>query len=128
MNHNHFVIQEHTLTDSRHWDLMLESKGTLITWQIPTPPDQWTRGPIECRKIFNHRLKYLRYNGPISNNRGTVKITHSGTYTPIKTDDAHWQITLNGKTNATLSLDHKTDDIWILKLTDTIKSPASTVL
>ena len=77
---NDFVIQEHIIDDQSHWDFMVRCGEILLTWQIDTPPEKWSESEMICKKIFDHRLKYLTYEGPISDNRGYVRIVCRGQY------------------------------------------------
>lgn len=78
---NDFVVQEHkTSFHSVHWDLMVRCGEILLTWQFMVPPEKWSDSEIECKKIHDHRLKYLNYEGPISDDRGYVKIVARGQY------------------------------------------------
>ncbi|WP_425614510.1 DNA polymerase ligase N-terminal domain-containing protein [Anatilimnocola sp. NA78] len=76
-----FVILRHTLpADSErasHFDLMLESGETLLTWAIAELP---TKVPTAAEELPPHRRAYLDYEGPVSNNRGTVKRIDRGVY------------------------------------------------
>lgn len=82
-----FVILRHELpsTSARgsHWDLMLENQGVLLTWELPNLPP----GPLPAsfeqlgiRRLPDHRIDYLEYEGPVSNGRGTVQRVDSGEY------------------------------------------------
>lgn len=73
-----FVIQKHTKRKTIHYDLMLERSGKLITWQIKKLS---SRGVLmEAKKIQDHRLDYLFYQGKVSRGRGRVKIWDKGAY------------------------------------------------
>ena len=74
-----FVVLDHHGPKGDHWDLMLENGGTLTTWAIPP---QTRSGPFTCCAVPlpDHRLAYLEYEGPISDNRGTVRQVDHGTY------------------------------------------------
>lgn len=72
-----FVILEHTW-DGVHWDLMLESEGSLATWAIDAPIVH--NAQLPARALAPHRLDYLDYEGPISGERGSVKRVDEGTY------------------------------------------------
>ena len=55
-----------------HYDLMCESSpgSALMTWRAPDWP------PVagdELIRIGDHRRDYLEYQGPVSNNRGSVR-------------------------------------------------------
>lgn len=82
-----FVILRHELPPGAergsHWDLMLENRGILLTWELPELPP----GPLPAsferlgiRRLPDHRIAYLDYEGPVSNDRGTVKRVDFGEY------------------------------------------------
>jgi hypothetical protein len=72
-----FVILEHD-HPFLHWDLMLQVGEVLRTWRLLQPPAVGATVPAEA--VFDHRLLYLDYEGPISGDRGQVKRWDSGTY------------------------------------------------
>ncbi|WP_075083327.1 hypothetical protein [Mariniblastus fucicola] len=60
-------------TDERHFDLMFEveakdSLHTIAAVELPLVSSQ----AVDITVLANHRNEYLNYEGPISNNRGTV--------------------------------------------------------
>ena len=67
-----------------HWDLLLEAEGALLTWRLAELPDAaaltapWT---LAAERLPDHRLLYLDYQGPISNDRGFVEQVDAG---PLK--------------------------------------------
>lgn len=78
-----FAILHHTDYGREHWDLMLESDRSLLTWQLwhdPTSAEPWPRDAV---KIGDHRMAYLDYEGPVSGNRGRVTATDRGELTMI---------------------------------------------
>ena len=93
-----FVIQEHTYSGQMHWDLMLESGPALATWQVAVPPGNWPGETVTCRKLADHRLDYLTYQGPLSRDRGQVRIKALGHYEPIRIEGDCWQVALAGQT------------------------------
>jgi len=110
-----FVIQEHIQKNSCHWDLMLQQENALITWQIPLCPSQWHGKPVPCRKIFDHRLKYLTYEGPLSQNRGFVKIYAAGNYQILDSAKNYWRINLHSDNiRGNMTLEGVQDDQWQL--------------
>ena len=112
-----FVIQQHTHSDQMHWDFMLEQNDSLATWQIPTPPDQWHQQDIECTRIFDHRMKYLTFEGELSENRGSVKIVAQGDYILGCADENLWQLELLGDTIVgKVELVKVNQNLWQLKL------------
>ena len=110
-----FVILFHHEIESPHWDLMLENGDRLATWQIQADPKNWPDKPTPCRRIFDHRKKYLAYEGPLSNHRGQVKQFAAGDYIPQKITDTLWEVMLQSQPlTGALSLTHINDDQWQL--------------
>ncbi len=58
---------------------MLERGGVLLTWQLLTEPRGAESLPIRARRIGDHRLAYLTYEGPLSGGRGHVRRIDAGT-------------------------------------------------
>jgi len=82
-----FVILRHESPPNAergsHWDLMLENRGILLTWELPQLPP----GPLPAafeqlgiHRLPDHRIDYLEYEGPVSNGRGTVERVDFGDY------------------------------------------------
>ena len=76
-----FVILEHD-HPVLHWDLMLEKGEVLQTWRLAKPPEKGLL--IAAEKSFDHRLFYLDYEGPVSQDRGSVKRWDSGSYQQVE--------------------------------------------
>ena len=57
---------------------MLEQDGCLKTWALSDEP-AFDRD-ITALQLPDHRIAYLEYEGPISNNRGEVTRVDQGTY------------------------------------------------
>ena len=75
---SHFVVQEHTTADGVHWDLMLEAGGVLQTWRLDRRPEELLRAGASAERIFDHPLKFLTYEGPVQDGKGTVRIIDKG--------------------------------------------------
>lgn len=73
MTHARYTVSRH----GDHYDLFLEENGSLATWRLSAPPES---GEARAEKIADHRMVYLDYEGPISNDRGSVTIHSQGTY------------------------------------------------
>jgi hypothetical protein len=86
-----FVILEHD-HPFLHWDFMLDNGQTLDTWRLLNYPQQGTDIPAE--ELPQHRQHYLDYEGPISNDRGTVTRIASGTFEIHTSTDSGFQVTL----------------------------------
>ncbi|MFC1669155.1 DNA polymerase ligase N-terminal domain-containing protein [Spirochaetota bacterium] len=92
-----FVIHYHD-TKTAHYDLMVEHGDSLLTWQIDKSDIEnlLVGKKITCRKIQDHRKKYLDYEGPISCDRGRVNIYDSGEYSNINWREENKELIVNG--------------------------------
>lgn len=92
-----YVIQKHTRQDEpAHWDLMLEKGDCLETYRIGNEPDQWSKGPIDAEKIFDHPLKFLTYEGIVNKGKGIVAIADKGTYEVMSQNEKQLKIRFSG--------------------------------
>ena len=116
-----FVVLEHDWP-TRHWDFMLEVGDVLQTWRLPTAPA--VGAEIRAENIFDHRLMYLDYEGPISRDRGSVMRWDAGSYEMIeeesrvrrKRDLIDRVIQLNGKRlHGTLEMTCQESSNWTLR-------------
>jgi hypothetical protein len=57
---------------------MLEAEGALKTWALAELPIAGRE--VSAESLADHRLAYLDYEGPVSNNRGRVKRYDAGNY------------------------------------------------
>lgn len=94
-----FVILHHRTPPGAargtHYDLMLEWGATLRTWAIDEPPS-----PSQTQvalQLADHRLAYLDYEGPVSNNRGDVTRWDDGDYQLTTNDESQLVIELHGR-------------------------------
>ena len=74
-----YVVLRHEGIPDPHFDLMfeLEAGSPLATWRS----DSWPPPPgRSIRRIGDHRREYLGYEGPVSNDRGSVRRIEAGTY------------------------------------------------
>ena len=93
-----FVIQKHTKRRTAHFDLMIEKGRNLITWSIPNILSLLNSDKItQAKKLPNHRLLYLNYEGKISRGRGKVQIWDNGTYMAKQTNNYFMLINLAGR-------------------------------
>src|SRR6516225_8709545 len=72
-----FVLLEHQW-DGVHWDFMLEAGEALRSWAIDAPIAAGAELP--ARRLADHRLAYLTYEGPVSGQRGSVRRIAEGTF------------------------------------------------
>jgi len=71
-----FVVQRHTLASAGevHFDLMIEEGSVLVTVQLEAAPARAVRGA----RSFDHRPRYLDYEGELGRGRGRVEIWDRG--------------------------------------------------
>ena len=88
-----FVILTHD-HPTWHWDFMLEVAGVLRTWRLDSDPGQ--PGPVRATPLSDHRLLYLDYEGPVSNQRGSVQRWDAGQYELLDETNGSLSLTMNG--------------------------------
>jgi len=73
------VVLRHVTRAGAHFDWLLEDpaaptgRGRLVTFRLAIEPAKWpTDRPILATRLADHRRAYLRYEGPISDDRGRV--------------------------------------------------------
>jgi len=115
-----YVILRHEMPPSRerrsHWDLMLERDGVLCTWALPEPPNESESMSVD--RLADHRLHYLDYEGPVSENRGNVTRWDAGSYELVEADPQRWVVRLAGARmvgRITLQEDAAADQRWSLE-------------
>jgi hypothetical protein len=92
-----FVIHKHTQEGQTHWDLMIEQGDCLKTWRLENPPEKLAKEKTKTTPIFDHDKKFLTYQGPVNNSKGTVERVDEGVCT-IESDDEHnLKINFEGK-------------------------------
>jgi bifunctional non-homologous end joining protein LigD len=92
-----FVIQKHSRAGDIHWDLMLESGKMLETYRLELPPGKLFQQPNAARKIFDHSLKFLTYEGSVNKGKGKVEIADSGTYQLLSEAENYREMQISGK-------------------------------
>ncbi len=83
-----FVILRHDTAEGEyHWDLLFENtNGALTSYSLPSRlADELIsirKGVVSgtARRLPDHRLAYLDYEGPISGNRGSVRKIDGGEF------------------------------------------------
>ncbi len=77
-----FVILRHEMPHcserETHWDFMMQVGETLRTWALDDKPEPGTS--ISARRLPDHDLKYLDYEGTIQHGRGNVERFAHGTF------------------------------------------------
>ncbi len=93
-----YVIQTHSGFGPLHYDLMLQRGNALSTWQLLQSPLELAEGKaIIAKRLKDHRLTYLTYEGDVSGGRGCVKILDKGTYQLTAADETLWKFQLHGR-------------------------------
>jgi len=93
-----FVVHLHSGYGPAHYDLMLRSGEALATWQLPRPPAGMKQGEsMPARRLADHRLAYLTYEGPVSRGRGEVARHDDGSYELLEEGPDAWRIRLAGR-------------------------------
>lgn len=78
-----FVILKHN-HPHLHWDLLLEDVESARSWRLLRKP--CLGEPIAAEPLPAHRLLYLDYEGPVSNDRGAVERFVHGQYELVHSD------------------------------------------
>lgn len=94
---------------------MLEHGSTLRTWRLLSELVPGVM--IEAESSFDHRLLYLDYEGPISDNRGYVTRWDSGTFTLIQQSNTLWRVSLNGeRCRGEVLIQYQKENYWTVLL------------
>jgi hypothetical protein len=109
---------------------MFEVGQVLHTWSLDTCPRNWKTpaksgalvqiadtDTVIVRRIADHRLAYLDYEGAVSGDRGTVRRVDAGTYDENRQSPTIWEIEVLGRTlRGRIILERMTsnDECWQL--------------
>ena len=106
-----FVVLKHTQDEGEHFDLMLEEGETLLTWSF----DAFPESGLTCKCLFDHRLRYLDFEGDIGGSRGSVARVESGTFDMIARMPESFHIALRGaRLRGNFRLVQSDEDVWTL--------------
>jgi hypothetical protein len=109
-----FVLLEHD-HPILHWDFMLESGEALRTWRLLAFPEAGK--DVAAEALADHRTAYLDYEGPVSNQRGTVKRVEWGTYSTEGETPGRVFLRLQGrKLTGTVLLEQAAGQVWQFSL------------
>lgn len=115
---NSFVIILHTGFGADHYDFMLEVGEALATWQTACNCLDLREGESSpARKLPDHRLAYLTYQGPVSGGRGQVRRVCQGTFETLVDDRRRLVVHLDapdGPARFELVRNTSDDDDWII--------------
>lgn len=105
-----FALLEHDWPHL-HLDLLLEWGGSLLTWRLPA---EILNFPMRATSLDRHRIAYLEYEGPISNNRGSVRRVDRGGLRWLVMTEVLYLVELEGeRLNGRYRL-HKANSDWLL--------------
>ena len=114
-----FVIHLHSGYGAEHYDLMLQQGAALATWQLSGCPGGLSVGSsTPARKIHDHRLAYLDYEGPVSRDRGSVARWDRGDCEVLEQDEARRRVRFHGERLRglfELTRDDPRSDQWTLR-------------
>jgi hypothetical protein len=74
---------------------MLEDGAALLTWRLETLPVAGGE-PVAAARLGDHRLAYLDYEGPLSDNRGDVRRIDAGKFRWVERSESRLRIVLRG--------------------------------
>lgn len=90
-----FVILHHDHPRGIHWDLMLEDGPILATWELPRMPE--IGAEFEVRRLFDHGIHFLEYEGPLSADRGRVVRVAQGEFQTVLRTESRWVVLLHSE-------------------------------
>ncbi|MBI4563138.1 MAG: hypothetical protein HY716_00390 [Planctomycetes bacterium] len=116
-----FTIARHDVSEKtkNHFDLFLEREQMLKSWRLHSAEFEEPQKAFEAR---DHKLKYLDFEGPLSDNRGDIAIWDTGLYLEDLWSPTVVQVALRGKkvrTRLRLSLDRNAPEPGVWTLEDT---------
>jgi hypothetical protein len=88
-----FVVLEHSWSGV-HWDWMFEWGDRLRTWAADVEVRAGMTSAV--RRLADHRLAYLDYEGPVSGDRGRVRRVDRGTFRPLVWEEERVSVRLKG--------------------------------
>ena len=126
-----FALLRHELPPSQprasHWDLLLEVGDHLATWTLAKLPAAWmsnlgascaatSHARVRAVRIHDHRLAYLDYEGPVSNDRGLVTRCDRGDFEVEEWRDDLCRVVLSGGVlQGAVELQRVEGDAWELR-------------
>lgn len=113
---NRFVIHKHTRGNEVHWDLMIEAGDILKTWRLEKPPEKLATQKTKATPIFDHDKKFLTYQGPVNNGKGTVEIVDEEICKIESNTKNEMKIKFDGKTIKRSFQFVQTDNEWLIRL------------
>ena len=94
-----FVVLRHEFpaghARATHWDLMFQWGSSLRTWALDAEP--LSQAQITARALADHRIEYLDYEGPVSDDRGMVARWDQGEYELNASQEHEFRARLRGR-------------------------------
>jgi hypothetical protein len=106
-----FVLFEHTTQKGVHWDFIIEvpRRESLPTWRLLKNPLTHA-GEIPAEPIADHRRLFLDYEGPLRDDRGSVRRLDRGDAEVQQFDPGRLLATLHGEwLRGEIEIDDKPD-------------------
>ena len=127
-----YVLLRHELPPqlgrASHWDFMLEHEGVLWTWALEQLPESWlvelnlpheaASDEVPARRLADHRLTYLDFEGAVSGDRGNVIRVARGVYSITTSNTDLVETTLDGNLHGLVTLTRRTEliDEWKVRV------------
>ncbi len=119
--HRRTVVLCHTLPDaSWHLDWMLERDTNddhrLVTFRLETRPDELTAHQTTAHRLPDHRARYLDYQGPLSDARGSLTRLARGDVLDLSISGSSLAATIRWSERVSLvHAECKEGDLWALR-------------
>ena len=111
-----FVIKDTQPPEGPPWFLMLKKEFFFGTGRLDFPPADLGTAPLKLRKIADHPLRFLTYEGPVQNATGSVSIADSGDYDMTAQTEINLTLILRGQRLKGRFLFSQTEpSLWSLK-------------
>ena len=107
---------------------MLEHEGVLWTWALEQLPESWSvqlniphadaSDEVPARRLVDHRVAYLDFEGEVSGDRGSVTRVTQGVYSIIANNTDLFEVTLGGNLHGLVALTRRNEliDEWKLRV------------
>lgn len=92
-----FATLRHTDKQGDHFDLLIDAGRSLATWKCPQPPEWAVDSSLICVRLKDHRRLYLDYEGPLTEDRGTVHRYDQGECLIHERTASRWELTFRGQ-------------------------------
>ncbi len=109
-----------------HWDLMLEQRESLATWELRELPASWARllgvqqaatlDAVPAIHLPDHRIAYLEFEGPLSGDRGVVHQCDGGAYEILSQQQGALAFRLSGATLKGEAMLSRKEGDWQLRI------------